>query len=164
MTRNEDYRKSDRPKLTTTMTPVTVTYLEMRLVTEFKPKWTEDAAFRVSEAKVRQWPFNRFLYCYVGGEWAWNDKRAWTDEEWREYVESPQWRTFVAFYGGAVAGYYELGRGKRGCANRLFRAYAAVHRPWLGSCRCRVMQLTRLGNGVPSASGCIPARSIIRRR
>ena len=55
-----------------------------------------------------QWQFNRFLYMTVGGAFSWNDKRSWTDEQWREYVESPSLRTFVAYYDGAPAGYYEL--------------------------------------------------------
>jgi GNAT superfamily N-acetyltransferase len=129
MARKEDYCESDRPILTTTMTPVTVTYLEMRSATEFKPKWSEDAAFRVSEAKVRQWPFNRFLYGYVGGEWAWNDKLAWTDEQWREYVESPNLRTFVASYEGAIAGYYELRRSENADVQI---AYFGLTPPFIG--------------------------------
>jgi GNAT superfamily N-acetyltransferase len=92
------------------MPPVVVTYLEMHSPAELRPKWSADLQFVVREAKVRQGPLNRFLYEYVGGDWAWNEKRVWSDEEWRQYAESERLRTFVASYGGALAGYYELER------------------------------------------------------
>jgi GNAT superfamily N-acetyltransferase len=59
---------------------------------------------------VPQWRFNRFLYEAVGAEWQWNDKSGWTDQQWGDYAESPQLRTFVAYYDGSPAGYYELCR------------------------------------------------------
>jgi GNAT superfamily N-acetyltransferase len=92
------------------MPPVVVTYLEMHSAADLRPKWSADPQFVVREATVRQWPLNRFLYLYVGGDWSWNDKRVWSDEQWRQYVESERLRTFVAHYGGALAGYYELER------------------------------------------------------
>jgi GNAT superfamily N-acetyltransferase len=96
------------------MPPVVVTYLEMHSPAEFRPKWSADPQLVIREAKVRQWPLNRFLYFYVGGDWSWNDKRVWSDEQWRQYVEPASLRTFVAYYGGAVAGYYELERDNDG--------------------------------------------------
>lgn len=91
------------------MQPSTTTYyLEMRSAKELCPKKCHDDRLRIAEATVRQWQFNRFLYLAVGANWAWNDKKQWTDEQWREYVGSPELRTFVAYYDGAPAGYYEL--------------------------------------------------------
>jgi len=87
---------------------VTVTYLEMRSASALKPRPCADPRFRIEEVSVPQWRFNRFLYDLVGNEWQWTDKTAWSDQQWREYVESPRLRTFAAFYNGSVAGYYEL--------------------------------------------------------
>lgn len=84
------------------------TYLEMRSASQLRPKRSADDRFWVGEATVKQWEFNRFLYCTVGAPWSWNDKRAWSDAQWREYVECARLRTFVAYYDGAPAGYYEL--------------------------------------------------------
>jgi GNAT superfamily N-acetyltransferase len=92
------------------MPQVTTTYLEMRSPDELRPKRCEDDRFWIGEATVPQWQFNRFLYLAVGSPWAWNDKRTWSDEQWRTYVESGQLRTFSAYYDGAPAGYYELHR------------------------------------------------------
>jgi GNAT superfamily N-acetyltransferase len=92
------------------MPTVTTTYLQMRSPQELRPKRCADDRFWIGEAKVRQWQFNRFLYFAVGEAWSWNDKRPWTDEQWQEYVASPQLRTFGAYYDGAPAGYYELRR------------------------------------------------------
>ncbi len=91
-----------------------ITFLEMHSPAELLPKRSSDRSFVVAEAVVRQWPFNRFLYSYVGGDWAWCDKREWTDAQWQSYVESDALRTFVASYGGAVAGYYELHKAANG--------------------------------------------------
>jgi GNAT superfamily N-acetyltransferase len=89
---------------------VTTTYLEMRCRDDLRPKRHPDLRFRIGEVSVRQWQFNRYLYLMVGGTWAWNDKRAWTDEQWRAYAESELLRTFAAYYDASPAGYYELRR------------------------------------------------------
>jgi GNAT superfamily N-acetyltransferase len=89
---------------------VITTYLEMRSPEELRPKLCADERFWIGEATVKQWQFNRFLYLTVGSPWAWNDKRDWTDEQWRQYAESEQLRTFGAYYDASPAGYYELHR------------------------------------------------------
>ncbi len=92
------------------MDRVIITYLEMKSPQELHPRRSEDTRFAIREATVRQWQFNRFLYQFIGGPWAWTDKAAWSDEEWRAYAESESLRTFVASYDGSIAGYYELMR------------------------------------------------------
>jgi GNAT superfamily N-acetyltransferase len=87
---------------------VTITYLEMTSPRELKPRHLADPRFRILEATVPQWQFNRFLYCTVGADWSWNDLRRWSDRQWRAYVEDPRLRTFAAYYDGSPAGYYEL--------------------------------------------------------
>ena len=94
------------------MSLVTTTYLEMRSLDELCPKRCDDERFWIGECTVKQWEFNRFLYLTVGAPWAWNDKRSWTDEQWREYAESVLLRTFAAFHDGSPTGYYELHRGE----------------------------------------------------
>ena len=89
---------------------VTITYLEMGAPAELKPKRLSDPRFSVREATVKQWEFNRFLYALVGRDWSWNDKLKWSDQLWQSYVEADELRTFVAYYDGSVAGYYELRR------------------------------------------------------
>ena len=68
----------------------------------------------VSECVIRQFQFNKFLYHFIGEKWQWVDKRCWSDQQWKEYVERGCVRTWVAYCSGAVAGYYELGRDSTG--------------------------------------------------
>ena len=86
--------------------PVTIWYLEMLSPGAVCPKRIDEPKFRILEATVPQWEFNRFLYLTVGRDWAWNDKRGWNDDQWRAHVESDRLRTFVGYYDGAPAGYF----------------------------------------------------------
>jgi GNAT superfamily N-acetyltransferase len=90
------------------MPTVVTTYLEMRSPDELRPKRFLDERFWIGEAAIRQWQVNRFFYLTVGQAWGWNDKRFWTDEQWRAYAESERLRTFVGYWDGSPAGYYEL--------------------------------------------------------
>ena len=90
------------------MKTITTFYLEMTNAEHLRPKTSADSRFQIVEATARQWQLNRFLYQFVGEKWAWKDKLVWTDEQWRAYVEDEHLRTFVAFYDGSVAGYFEL--------------------------------------------------------
>ena len=62
----------------------------------------------VSECAVKQFQLNKFLYAFIGEKWLWTDKLSWSDQQWREYVENDNLRTCIAFYGGSIAGYFEL--------------------------------------------------------
>ena len=92
------------------MTELTTTYLQMTAPADLRPRKSLDPQFDVREAMMPQWQLNRFLYCFVGEQWAWVDKRQWTDEQWQSYVASEHLRTFIALHGGSIAGYYELHR------------------------------------------------------
>ena len=93
------------------MSVVTITYLEMLSPTEVRPKESGDERFWVGECRVKQWEFNRFLYMTVGGPWAWNDKRGWSDADWQSYACADDLHTYAAYYDGSPAGYFELHRG-----------------------------------------------------
>jgi len=90
------------------MTAITTTYLEMRERRQLRPKASGDPCFRVLEASARQWEFNRFLYVLVGEAWDWRDRLSWSNERWKMCVESDSMRTFVGYYEGSPAGYFEL--------------------------------------------------------
>jgi GNAT superfamily N-acetyltransferase len=90
------------------MQSVTITYLEMHSPKALRAKRCPDQRFWVHEPLVQQWEYNRMLYRLVGSDWNWTDKGPWTDQQWRDYVESGRLRTFVAHHDASVAGYYEL--------------------------------------------------------
>jgi GNAT superfamily N-acetyltransferase len=83
------------------------TYLEMTTPADLKSK-PLPPELTVIECEEPQFEFNRFLYGLVGSKWEWGDLDDWSDEQWREVVESDALRTWVAYYRGSVAGYYEL--------------------------------------------------------
>ena len=84
-------------------------YLEQYAVGEIQAKPKPDG-FELKECVVKQWMFNRFLYQWVGALWQWHDKLSWTDEQWKDYAESDALRTWVAYFEGSPAGYFELKR------------------------------------------------------
>ncbi len=87
----------------------TITYLEMAS----RQKWIRrqgGACLDVRECTVKQPCLNRFLYEYVGGDWRWTDRLAWSPQQWRDFAAADNLRTFVACTGGSIAGYYELRR------------------------------------------------------
>jgi GNAT superfamily N-acetyltransferase len=90
------------------MKTVTTTYLQMLSPDEFKPKKLHDAHFQILEAKVKQWQYSKFLYALVGSSWEWQDKLSWTDAQWEAYAHDSALRTFVGYYEGTPAGYFEL--------------------------------------------------------
>jgi GNAT superfamily N-acetyltransferase len=79
----------------------------MHSLEQLRPK-RADARFQTHEQKEPDWVFNRDMYLRVGEQWQWIDKRAWTDEQWREHASQLELRTFAAYYNDALAGYYEL--------------------------------------------------------
>jgi GNAT superfamily N-acetyltransferase len=108
--------------------PLITTYLEMRSADQLRPK-RAGSPFQVREKKERDWRFNRDLYLRVGEEWAWIDKRSWTDNQWREYATAPELRTFAGYYHDALIGYYELRRDTEGGVEI---AYFGLLPEWIG--------------------------------
>lgn len=89
------------------MSEVIIYYLEMNTLNELNPK-LESKGLTITEVGIKNFRFNRFLYQYVGEPWEWTDKLTHSDELWKTYAESPMVSTYVAYYRGAIAGYFEL--------------------------------------------------------
>jgi GNAT superfamily N-acetyltransferase len=89
---------------------IVTTYLEMTSRDELRAKRSDNPSFSIREIVPNDWQLNRRLYLDVGELWSWNDKRAWSDARWQEYVATGALRTFIAEYDGAMAGYFELRR------------------------------------------------------
>ncbi|MFD2176016.1 GNAT family N-acetyltransferase [Veronia pacifica] len=86
---------------------VTTYYLEMTSPSDLKDK-PDSKGLNVIEAEIDEFRLNKFLYEYVGGPWQWKDKLSLPDSAWAEYVSNPNLRTWVAYFKGAIAGYFEL--------------------------------------------------------
>ncbi|MGE0761045.1 MAG: GNAT family N-acetyltransferase [Pirellulaceae bacterium] len=88
--------------------PVTTYFLEMRSPDELRPRRLDDARLVIRRAETPCPEFNRFLYGAVGWSWYWIDKLAWSYEQWQAYVDRPELETWVAYFAGTPAGYFEL--------------------------------------------------------
>ena len=89
------------------MNETTIYYLEMKQKKELKAKLPIQD-LNITETVIKEYRFNRFLYCLVGEAWQWLDKINDPDEVWQAYSERENLRTWVAYYQGAIAGYFEL--------------------------------------------------------
>ncbi len=78
--------------------------------------------------KEGDWRFNRDLYLAVGEVWSWNDKRVWTDEQWKE----------IAYFGLLPE---FIGRGLGGALltsaiEEAWRMSPSITRVWVHTCTC----------------------------
>jgi len=89
------------------MTAVTIYYLEMLAANQLNAS-KPVPALTITEAKIKEYRLNRFLYTLVGEAWQWQDKLTDTDATWKAYAERDNLRTWVAYVDGAIAGYFEL--------------------------------------------------------
>lgn len=86
---------------------VIIYYLEMNSPEELVAK--KDAlGLMVNEAQIDQFRVNKFLYQLIGEQWQWQDKLTLSDQDWEDYVSSPNLRTWIAYFQGSIAGYFEL--------------------------------------------------------
>lgn len=107
---------------------VTTYHLEMNSLSELNDK-PDSKGLNVVEAEIDAYPFNKFLYQYIGAPWAWTDKLSIPDSEWEAYVTSPNLKTWVAYFKGAIAGYFELLTGEDGTTEIM---YFGLAQPFIG--------------------------------
>lgn len=91
----------------------TTYYLEQTSISSLNAK-TNSRGLDILESEVKQYQFNRFLYQLVGEAWQWTDRLIWTDEQWKEYAENDNLRTWCAYLKGTPAGYFELQKQQNG--------------------------------------------------
>lgn len=86
---------------------VEITYLEIKKADEWSPV-RPVAGLVLRQLHVAFPEFNRFLYTAVGGDWFWVDRLSWTYDDWLECLNRPEHQTWVAYWEGVPAGYFEL--------------------------------------------------------
>ncbi len=87
----------------------TIWYLEMQGPGAHHARALPEA-LSVVECEIPQFALNRFLYQLVGSPWQWTEMLEGDQSDWQKMIESEAHRTFVAYYRGAIAGYFELYR------------------------------------------------------
>ena len=70
----------------------------------------EPLQFRLEQVTVPVPAFLTFLYVATGDDWDWTDRLRWTYQQWRDRQADPGVEFWVAYDGGAPAGYFELAR------------------------------------------------------
>jgi len=106
------------------LSEVTIFYLEMNTEDELNAVESSNG-LSVVEAEIDNFRLNKFLYQYVGEPWQWTDKLKLSDDEWRQYVDNPGIRTWVANYRGSIAGYFELSQTENGDVEIMYFGLAA---------------------------------------
>lgn len=86
---------------------VTVFHLEMTSPEQHHKK-VLPPELTITEAQIKQARVNQFLYRFVGEHWHWHEKLAWSDQQWLDYAENKNLRTWLGYSSGSIAGYYEL--------------------------------------------------------
>ena len=87
---------------------VTTYHLEITDPSDLRPKPNPLQDLEIKRVGQPSPEFNRFLYTAVGGDWYWIDRLSWTYRQWHEWVDRPQFQTWVAYVSGSPAGYFEL--------------------------------------------------------
>ena len=90
------------------LTDVTTHHLEMTDPSALRSKSNPIQGLVIEQVLQPSPEFNRFLYTAVGGDWYWTDKLPWTYQQWQEWVDRPEFQTWVAYVSGSPAGYFEL--------------------------------------------------------
>ena len=90
------------------LTDITTYHLEMTDPAALRPKPNPMQGLTIERVQQPSPEFNRFLYTAVGGDWYWTDQLPWTYQQWQEWVDRPEFQTWVAYVLGSPAGYFEL--------------------------------------------------------
>ncbi len=89
-------------------TLVVTYYLQQLHPDEVRPARPLPSEVEVRRAEVPLPELNRFLYTAVGREWSWYSRLSRTRPEWQEYLGQAGFETWVAYFRGTPAGFYEL--------------------------------------------------------
>jgi GNAT superfamily N-acetyltransferase len=90
------------------MTAITLTYLEQTSPDDLRPARAPRSPVEVRRVEEVVPEFHRFLYTAVGGNWYWTEKLSWSWDRWIQWLTRPAFETWVAWAGGAPAGYIAL--------------------------------------------------------
>ena len=93
--------------------------LEMKSVSDLRPKDGCDPVFDVRKVELPFPELNRFLHRVVGGPWRWGGRENWGEKEWRDYADRDELETWIAYVSGTPAGYYEIEKQEDGSVRML---------------------------------------------
>ena len=83
-------------------------YLEIKFLNELKDKKKPNNKYIVKKVSSEDFQLNKFFYKQIGRNHQWNDRLAWDDKKWINYVSNPNVFTFVLKDSENIAGFFEL--------------------------------------------------------
>ena len=83
-------------------------YLEIKFLNELKDKKKPNNKYIVKKVSSEDFQLNKFFYKQIGRNHQWNDRLAWDDKKWINYVSNPNVFTFVLKDNEDIAGFFEI--------------------------------------------------------
>ena len=90
------------------MEKIVKNYLEIKFLNELVQKKKPDSEYFVEKVSINDFQLNKFFYKQIGRNHQWNDRLAWDDKKWINYVSNPNVFTFVLKDSEDIAGFFEL--------------------------------------------------------
>ena len=90
------------------MEKIVKNYLEMKSLDELVQKKKPNSKYFVEKVSINDFQLNKFFYKQIGQDHHWNDRLAWDDKKWIDYVFNPNVFTFVLKNNENIAGFFEL--------------------------------------------------------
>ena len=83
-------------------------YLEIKSLNELKYTKKPNNRYIVRKVASEDFQLNKFFYKQIGKNYQWNDRLAWDDKKWIDYVSNSSVFTFILKDNENVAGFFEL--------------------------------------------------------
>ena len=83
-------------------------YLEIKSLDELLEKKKPNNKYIVEKVSANDFQLNKFFYKQIGQNHSWNDRLAWDDKKWIDYVSNSSVFTFVLKDDENIAGFFEL--------------------------------------------------------
>ncbi|MBN2089737.1 GNAT family N-acetyltransferase [candidate division KSB1 bacterium] len=83
-------------------------YLELNSPAQFRPKKSDLKGLELKKVEIPLPEYNRFFYTAVGGDYFWVDLLTWTHQQWQDWISRPGFHTWVLYFKGTPAGYFEF--------------------------------------------------------
>ncbi len=90
------------------MSTKTTWRLEMTGPEQLRPKQASRMDVRIDKLGLPDPEFNRFMHDSVGADYRWGGRHGWGEAEWTDFVDRPDFQTWVLYVDGSIAGYSEL--------------------------------------------------------
>ena len=82
-------------------------FLEIKFLNELKHKKKPNSKYIVKKVSSEDFQLNKFFYKQIGRNHQWNDRLAWDDKKWIDYLENSGVNTYVLKHNKDFVGYFE---------------------------------------------------------